>query len=258
MSLPVTQSMAATANPIPSMAALQRAMLRCPRPRGKPTDTLVHNLPEFIHPRDKLLSQGAQSLSAAELLSLILGCGTAMDAAQSLLSEFGSLRDLLSADQQRWETKRGVGPARYAALMAAVELGRRYYKEALLSVSALTHPEAVKTFLRAQLQDRHYEVFGCLYLDERFQMLNFEELFRGTIDSANVYPREVVRQVLMYNATAIIVAHNHPSGCCEPSKKDEGITQRLQQALSLVNVRLVDHYIVGDGECYSFAEHGLL
>jgi DNA repair protein RadC len=139
-----------------------------------------------------------------------------------------------------------------------VELGRRYYKEALLSVSALANPEAVKTFLRAQLQDRHYEVFGCLYLDQRFRMLNFEEIFRGTIDSANVYPREVVRQVLMYNATAIIVAHNHPSGCCEPSTKDEGMTQRLQQALSLVNVKLVDHYIVGDGECYSFAEHGLL
>jgi len=179
-------------------------------------------------------------------------------AARSLLSEFGSLRDLLSADQQRWEAKRGVGPARYAALMAAAGLGRRYRKEALPRVSALTHPEAVKSFLRAQLQDPHHEMFGCLYLDERFQMLNFEELFRGTIDSAGVYPREVVRQVLLYNATAIIVAHNHPSGSCQPSMQDEGLTQRLRQALSLVDVRLVDHYVVGDGECYSFAEHGLL
>jgi DNA repair protein RadC len=208
------------------------------------------------------LERGAQALSDAELVALLLGSGikgrSAVDIARSLLAEFGSLREMLSADRQRWEGKLGIGPARYATLMASIEIARRHLREPLRTRSALTAPDSTRKFLLAQLRDRHYEVFCCLFLDNRHRLLAFEEIFRGTIDGATVHPREIVRQTLLYNAASVIVAHNHPSGAIEPSPADEGVTRRLKQALALVDVRLLDHLIVGDGKCFSFSEHGLL
>jgi DNA repair protein RadC len=212
--------------------------------------------PVAERPREKLLARGAQGLSDAELVALLLGSGTRGRSA--LIEEFGSLREMLSADRQRWEGRPGVGMAKYAALMASIEISRRYLMEPLRETSALSTTEATCRFLVAQLRDRHYEVFCCIFLDNRHRMLAFEEIFRGTIDGANVYPREIVRQTLLYNAASVIVAHNHPSGAIEPSLADEGVTKRLRQALALIDVRLLDHFIVGEGRCYSFSEHGLL
>ena len=153
---------------------------------------------------------------------------------------------------------KGIGPARFAALQAALELARRHYCEPLRIGSALAAPEATRKFLLAQLRDRPYEVFCCLYLDNRHRLIAFEELFRGTLNGASVHPREVVRQTMLHNAAALILAHNHPSGVLEPSQPDEFITLRLRDALALVDVRVLDHFIVGDGSCFSFVEHGLL
>ena len=148
----------------------------------------------------------------------------------------------------------GIGPARYAVLQAALELARRHFREALRAGPALAAPETTRSFLLAQLRDRPYEVFCCLYLDNRHRLLAFEELFRGTIDRAGVHPREVLRQTLAHNAAAVILAHNHPSGVLEPSQADELITRRLRDALALIDVRVLDHFIIGDGPCFSFAE----
>jgi DNA repair protein RadC len=222
----------------------------------------IRHWPKTERPREKLLERGAHSLSDAELLALLLGSGTqgrsAVEVARTLIAEFGSLRDLLSADRPRCLRQRGIGPARYAALQAAVELARRHFREALRVGSALVAPEATRKFLLAQLRDRPYEVFCCLYLDSRHRLIAFEELFRGTIDAAGVHPREVLRQTLLHNAAALILAHNHPSGVHEPSQADEFVTRRLKDALALVDVRVLDHIIVGDGQCFSFSEHGLL
>jgi DNA repair protein RadC len=215
-------------------------------------------------PREKLLERGAQALSDGELVALFVCAGTkgrsALDVARSLLTKFGSLREMLAADKQRWEDDdvMCIGPARYAMLMAALEISRRSRLEVLRETPTLATAAETRRFLLEQLRDRHHEVFCGLFLDNRHRLLAFEEIFRGTIDGANVYPREIVRQALLHNAASVIVAHNHPSGSIEPSLADEGITQRLRQALSLVAVALVDHFIVGDGKCYSFSEHGLL
>jgi DNA repair protein RadC len=218
--------------------------------------------PVSERPREKLLERGAQALSDAELLALLLNSGTkehsAVEIARSLISDFGSLRELLSAEFPRWKGRHGIGPARYATLMAALELARRHAQERLRKSSALSAPDFTRKFLLAQLRDRHYEVFCCLFLDNRHRLIAFEEIFRGTIDGASVHPREVVRQALLHNAASVIIAHNHPSGVAEPSQADEGVTRRLRQALALIDVRLLDHFIVGDGQCFSFCEQGLL
>jgi len=222
----------------------------------------IRHWPNAERPREKLLERGAQALSDAELLALLLGSGTrgrsAVELARKLIAEFGSLRNLLTAEAARCLAQTGIGPARYAILNAAIELARRHFREALRLGPALTAPEATRTFLLAQLRDRPYEVFCCLYLDNRHRLIAFEELFRGTIDRAGVHPREVLRQTLTHNAAAVILAHNHPSGVLEPSQADELITRRLRDALALVDVRVLDHLIIGDGHCYSFSEHGLL
>jgi DNA repair protein RadC len=222
----------------------------------------IRHWPDAERPREKLLERGAQALSDAELLALLLGSGTrgqsAVELARSLIAEFGSLRNLLTAEATRCLAQAGIGPARYAILNAAVELARRHFREALRLGSALTSPETTRNFLLAQLRDRPYEVFCCLYLDNRHRLIAFEELFRGTIDRAGVHPREVLRQTLIHNAAAVILAHNHPSGVLEPSQADELITRRLREALALVDVRVLDHLIIGDGRCYSFCESGLL
>jgi DNA repair protein RadC len=230
--------------------------------KAPPRTLTIRHWPESERPREKLLERGVQALSDAELLALLLGSGikghSAVDVARSLIADFGSLRELLGADRPRWKGKPGIGPARYATLMAAIELARRHFREPLRTSSALSAPDSTRRFLLAQLRDRPYEVFCCLFLDNRHRLLAFEELFRGTIDGATVHPREVVRQALLHNAAAVIIAHNHPSGVADPSQADEGVTRRVRQALGLVDVRLLDHLIVGDGRCFSFSEHGLL
>jgi DNA repair protein RadC len=218
--------------------------------------------PEDERPREKLLSRGAQILSDAELLAVLMGTGTrrrnVLELARAHIAAFGSLRELLNAERPRWSDKEGVGPARYAALQAVLELARRHLLEPLKVGLTLAAPDTTRKFLVAQLRDRPYEVFCCLFLDTRHRLIAFEELFRGTTDSAHVHIKEVLRQTLVHNASALILAHNHPSGVMEPSQADEFITRRLRDALALLDVRVLDHLIVGDGSCYSFSEHGLL
>jgi DNA repair protein RadC len=221
----------------------------------------IDEWPESERPREKLLQRGPHALSDAELLALLLGSGipgcSAVEMARSLLKEFGCLRNLLSARLTRWRRK-GIAEARYAAVQAAVELAKRHLHEEMRIGSPLTTPQATYRYLQAQLRDRPYEVFCCLYLNNDHRVIAFEELFRGTVDCAQVHPREVLRQALLHNATAMIVAHNHPSGVLEPSPADDFITRRLKDLLALMDVRIVDHIIVGESRCYSFAEHGLI
>jgi DNA repair protein RadC len=226
------------------------------------THSPISSWPDTEKPREKLLTAGATLLSDAELLAVLLRSGTrgktAVALARDLLTRFGGLRGLFSARRADLCDIRGVGPGKYAQLQAAVELGRRQLAEPLKRDGPLTSPTAVREFLHARLRDRPYEVFCCLYLDNRNRLIMFEELFRGTIDGASVHPREVVRRALEHNAAALILAHNHPSGIAEPSQADEIITRRLKSALGLVDIRVLDHLIVGDGETVSFAERGLL
>jgi len=220
----------------------------------------IREWPRGERPRERLLERGAPALSDAELLAVVLGTGTgganALDIARQLLQQFsGSLRRLLTADTEVLLGLRGLGPARYATLMAALELARRHYCEALRAGPALNAPAATRQFLTAQLRDRPYEVFCCLHLDNRHRLIHFEEVFRGTIDGASVHPREVVRQALHYNAAALIFAHNHPSGGCEPSDADVRITYQLYRMLNMLGVALLDHIIVGQ-TVLSFQEKG--
>lgn len=218
--------------------------------------------PEAERPREKLLSQGPTALSDAELLAIFLRTGTpgqtAVELARELLSEFGSLRGLLQANRQQLCAARGLGPAKFAQLQAVLELARRHLGERLQRGDLLLNPEATRRYLITTLGDLPHEVFCCLFLDTRHRLICYEKLFQGTIDGASVHPREVVRRALHHNAAAVILAHNHPSGVAEPSDADQRITRRLKQALQLVDIRVLDHLVVGDRTAMSFAEHGLL
>jgi len=222
----------------------------------------IRDWPEAERPRERLISQGAGALTDAELLALFLRSGLkgqdAVTLARSLLTEFGGLRSLLEAGYPRARRSRGLGASRYAQLQAALELARRHLGERLARGDVLACPEDTRRYLQARLRDLMQEVFTCLFLDNRNRVIACEELFRGTIDGASVHPREVVRRALDLNAAAVILAHNHPSGVAEPSRADEHITRRLVDALALVDVRVLDHIVVGDGESVSFAERGLL
>jgi DNA repair protein RadC len=217
---------------------------------------------ESERPREKLLRLGAASLSEAELLAILLQTGTAgrsaLDVARVLLGEFKSLRGLLTAERQRVCRTRGLGDAKFALLQASLELTRRHYAEEMQAGPPLANPRATRDYLRSQLRDRDHEVFCCLFLDNRHRVIAFDEVFRGTIDGASVHPRDVVKLALARNAAAVILAHNHPSGIAEPSQADEMITGRLRDALALVDIRVLDHIVVGDGACVSFAERGLI
>lgn len=212
--------------------------------------------------RAKLLTQGAQALSDAQLLALFLRTGankhTAEETAQQLLDQFGSLRALLRAPKTQFCEVAGLGEARYASLQAVLEMTRRHLKETLQKSEALTNPTATFNYLRLQLRDYPHEVFACLWLDNQHRVITLDKLFRGSITSANVYPREVVKSALHHNAAAVIFAHNHPSGVAEPSQADIDITKELKQALALIDVRVLDHIVVGDGQQTSLAQAGLL
>lgn len=219
--------------------------------------------PSEERPREKLLQRGPEALNDAELLAIFLRTGikgkTAVDLARDLLDEFGSLRNLFNADHDQFCQAKGLGTAKYTHLQAVLEMSKRHFKETLEREGTLTSPQATRNYLCSELQNYSHEVFACLFLDNQHQVIKFEILFEGTLDSASVYPREVVKRALKHNAAAIIFAHNHPSGIAEPSQSDKHITQKLQQALSLVETRVLDHFIVGDGGyAYSFAEHGLI
>jgi len=222
----------------------------------------IRDWPSDDRPREKLLKLGPQALTDAELIAIFLRTGisgqSALDVARGLLQQFRSVRGLLTADQKSLCDARGMGVARYATLQAVLELARRHYQELMQSGPALLNPRATRDFLTMRLRDLPHEVFCCGYLDNRHRVIAFEELFRGTLDGANVHPREVVKRALAHNAAAIILAHNHPSGVAEPSQADELITRRLKEALGLVDIRVLDHLVVGDNHCESFAERGLL
>ena len=220
----------------------------------------IREWPAEERPREKLLQRGATALSDAELLAVLLGSGVAgrnvLDLARGLLVRFGGLRQFLEAEREAVLREPGIGTVKYAQLQALLEIGRRYLDENLERAPALEGPAAVRRYLKAMLRHEISEVFGCLFLDTKHRPLAFEILFRGTIDRASVYPREVVRRALLHNAAALILCHNHPSGNNEPSQDDVHLTLSLKRGLALIDVRVLDHIIIGDGEPLSMVEHG--
>jgi len=218
--------------------------------------------PVSERPREKLLARGPAALSDAELLAIFLGTGTrdipVMQLAGELLQKFRGVRGLLEADQAQLVSAKGMGVAKSAQLRAALELTERYLQAGFDRGDPLTDPVTTGRFLKSKLRGYTREVFACLYLDNQHRLIRYEELFFGTIDGASVHPREVVKRVLFHNSAAVIFAHNHPSGVAEPSQADKRITDRLKSALLLVDVRVLDHLIVGDEQVTSFAKRGLL
>ncbi|MGH8040919.1 MAG: RadC family protein [Rudaea sp.] len=222
----------------------------------------IRDWPESERPREKLLARGAAALSDAELLALFIGSGrrglTAVDLGRELLARHGNLKNLLEGDASALAAAPGIGPAKACRLHAALELGRRYLACELQRTDALANPSVCADYLHARLAAYPYEVFACVFLDNRHRVLACEELFRGTIDGASVHPREVVRRCLAHNAAAVVLAHNHPSGVSEPSQADRAITAELTRALALIEVRVLDHFIVGHGAPTSLAARGLI
>ncbi|HSC76081.1 MAG TPA: DNA repair protein RadC [Pseudomonadales bacterium] len=222
----------------------------------------ITDWPANERPREKLLGQGSAALSDAELLAIFLRTGTrgktAVDLARELLGDFGGLRSLLLADQKAFCARQGLGIASFVQLQAVLEMAKRHLLEALQREAVLNSPSDVRDYLKARLRDYQREVFLCLFLDTQHRVICCEELFQGTIDASSVYPREVVQRALGLNAAAVIFAHNHPSGIAEPSQADQRITLRLRDALALVDIRVLDHMIIGDGPVLSMAERGLL
>jgi DNA repair protein RadC len=222
----------------------------------------IRHWPAGERPREKLLERGARALSDAELLAIFLRTGhagkSAVDLARDLLTQFGGLAALLGADRQGFCAGKGLGPVKYVQLQAVLELARRYFGAQLERGAAFTAPDGAARYLQAHLSGQPREIFVALFLDTRHRLITTEDLFQGTIDGASVHPREVVRRALFHNAAAVIVGHNHPSGVAEPSADDRRITTRLREALALVDVRLLDHLVVGAGEVVSLAERGLL
>ena len=222
----------------------------------------IADWPEDERPRERLLKHGAAALSEAELLAIFLRSGiagtSAVDLGRRLLARFGSLQRLFAATLGEVASVHGLGPAKYAQLQAVIEMARRALREDIGERDAMSSPQAVREFLRLSLAGRAHEVFVAMFLDSQNRLLGSEELFRGTLTQTSVYPREVVKTALRYNAAGVIFAHNHPSGVAEPSRADELLTQTLKQALSLVEIKTLDHFIVAGSRTVSFAERGLL
>jgi len=222
----------------------------------------ITDWPENERPREKLLAQGPSALTDAELLAIFLRTGTrgktAVDLARDLLSQFGNLRSLLAAKQKDFCQSHGLGIAKFTQLQAVLEMGRRHLYETLRRNDALKNPDDVRHYLITRLRAYEHEVFACLFLDNQHRVISFDELAHGSLNSAHISPREVVKRALAHNAAAVIFAHNHPSGMTKPSQADKALTQKLQKALQLVDIRVIDHMIIGEGPCTSFAELGLL
>jgi DNA repair protein RadC len=226
----------------------------------------ISDWPEGERPREKLLARGAETLSDGELLAIFLRVGvrgrSAVDLARDLLKEYGSLAGLFNATPAALATAKGIGPAKTAQLKAAFELAKRALEERIPSGRALSSPQAVRAalqdWLRLHLAGRDREVFIAAYLDSQNRLIEIEELFAGTLTQTSVYPREVVRYALRHNARSVIFAHNHPSGVAEPSQADQVLTETLKRALRLVDVEVLDHFVIGHGAALSFAERGLL
>jgi DNA repair protein RadC len=221
----------------------------------------ISDWPAEDRPRERLLTLGAAALSDAELLAVLLRSGvrgrSAVDLGRDLLQQFGSLTRLLEEGPARAELK-GLGQAKRAQFAAAIELARRSIKEELKAGAALTSPGAVRDYLRLAIGGRPHEVFICIWLDAQHRVIKFDEPFRGTLTQTSVYPREVVKMALQTNAAAVIFAHNHPSGVAQPSQADELLTHNLRDALALVEVKVLDHFIIACNQAISFAERGLL
>ncbi len=219
----------------------------------------ISDWPLAERPRERLLAQGAGSLSDAELLAVILRTGlpgkSAVELGRELMVRFKNVSGLLAADLT---DVKGLGPAKRAQFEAAMELARRSLKDDMRSASALTTPGAVRDYLRLAIAGREHEVFVCLWLDAQHRVISFDELFRGTLTQTSVYPREIVKAGLKANAAAVIFAHNHPSGVAQPSQADELLTRNLKEALSLVDIKVLDHFIVAGHHALSFAERGML
>ncbi len=222
----------------------------------------ITDWPEGERPREKLLTRGASSLSDAELLAIFLRTGvtgkSAVDLARELLTRFGSLTQLVEASESDFCETKGMGQAKYVQLQAVLEMSRRALKEEMQRGDALNSPRAVRDYLQLLLGGRQQEVFLVLFLDTQHRVIAAEELFHGTLSQTSVYPREVVKRALAHNAAAVILAHNHPSGVAEPSQSDQMLTSALKQALAMVDVHVLDHFIVAMGQTLSFAEKGLI
>lgn len=222
----------------------------------------ITDWPEGERPREKLLTQGARSLSDAELLAIFLRTGipgkSAVDLARELVTRFGGLNGLFTANVDQLSAVKGIGEAKFVQLQAVLEMARRALSEELAEKPALSSPQAVRDYLRLTLGHAQHEVFLGVFMDVQHRVIASDELFRGTLTQTSVYPREVVKRALALNAGAMIVAHNHPSGVAEPSHADVALTRTLKDALAMVDVRLLDHFIVAHGEALSMAERGLV
>jgi DNA repair protein RadC len=222
----------------------------------------ITDWPMAERPREKLLSRGAETLSDAELLAIFLRTGctgkSAVDLARDLLRTFGGLRPILEADSKGFCRAHGLGTAKYAQLQAVLEMAKRHLAETLTKNDIFTQPDHVRQYLLTQLRHQEREVFAILLLNSQHQLIAYKSLFFGTINAANVYPREIIKLALTHNAAAIIMAHNHPSGIAEPSHADRHITEKIVSAMGLVDIRVLDHFVVGDGDICSFAEKGWL
>jgi DNA repair protein RadC len=222
----------------------------------------LQHLPADARPREKLLARGATALADAELLALLLRTGLpghgVLQLAQSLLDRFNGLAGLLQADADALKGIKGLGPAKRAEIAAVLEIARRVLAQQLADQPLFESPQTVKDYLALHLRPLAYEAFAVLFVDTRHRLLQLEVMFRGTLAHTSVHPREIVKRALALNAAAVVLAHNHPSGAAEPSRADELLTQTVRAALQLVDVRVLDHLIVGNGAVLSFAERGLL
>ena len=223
---------------------------------------VLKDIPADARPREKLLASGAGALADAELIALLLRTGlpgvSVLQLAQQMLDRFGGIPGLLRAGVDDLKVIKGLGPAKRAEIAAVIELARRALTQQLAIQPVFDRPEQVKNYLQLQLGGRGFEVFAVMFLDSQQRLLKLEEMFRGTLTQTSVYPREVVKRALELHAGAVVLAHNHPSGAAEPSRADEFLTQTLKSALALIDVRVLDHLIVGHNEVVSFAERGLL
>jgi DNA repair protein RadC len=222
----------------------------------------IRDWPAAERPRERLLELGAASLSDAELLAIFLRTGvtgkSAVDLARHLLNQFDGLRGLLDADLATFSAHLGLGSAKFAQLQAVMEMSRRHMAESLKRDSALESPSQVRNYLKARLRHEPHEVFGCLFLDNKHRVLCFEVLFHGSINTAHVHPRQVVKRAMVHNAASLILCHNHPSGITDASQADIELTRRLKDALWLIDVKVLDHVIIGDGDPLSMVECGLM